>query len=62
MEQEKAITAGWKKMGIGICAITALSVKDTVEFRIAIIIGVIAIIGIVTQGILDYRRNLGAKK
>ena len=42
-------------MGIGMGAIAALSVQNTVDFKIAAIIGIIAIVGIVCQGILDWR-------
>lgn len=57
MEEQKPKTNGWRKLGIGVSAITALSIKGTVDFKIAIIIGVIAIVGIVCQGILDYGRR-----
>lgn len=57
MENQKLKTEGWRKMGIGIGAITALSIKATIDFRIAVIIGIIAIVGIVTQGFLDYEKK-----
>jgi len=60
--EEKSVTAGWKKLGIGIFAIWALTRTDPIEFKIAVIIGVIAIVGIITQGVLDYRKNLGEPK
>lgn len=53
-EKEKPKIAGWRKMGIGMGAITALSLNPTIDFKIAIIIGTIAIIGIACQSILDY--------
>lgn len=55
-EQKKKIE-GWRKLGIGVSAITALSIKGTVDFKIAVIIGVIAIVGIITQGILDHEKK-----
>lgn len=54
MEEQKKKIEGWRKIGIGVSAITALSIKGTVDFKIAVIIGIIAIVGIVTQGVLDY--------
>ena len=54
MEERKKKIEGWRKIGIGVSAITALSIKGTVDFKIAVIIGIIAIVGIVTQGVLDY--------
>lgn len=44
-ENQKSKIEGWRKMGLGMCAITALSLKETIEFKIAIIIGIIAIVG-----------------
>lgn len=46
---------GLRKIGIGITAISTLSLKPPEDFRVAVIIGVIAIIGIVCQSILDWR-------
>ena len=57
MEEQKSKIEGWRKMGIGMGAITALSLKATIDFKIAIIIGVIAVVGIVCQGILDWRKR-----
>lgn len=57
MEEQKPKTTGWRKLGIGVTGITALSVS-TVEFKIAVIIGLITVIGIITQGVLDYRKNI----
>ncbi len=57
MEEQKSKVEGWRKMGIAMGAITALSVQNTVDFKIAIIIGAIAIFGIVCQGILDWRKK-----
>ena len=53
-EKEKSKIKGWRKMGIGMGAITALSLNPTIDFKIAVIIGTIAILGIACQGILDY--------
>ena len=58
MEEPKSKIEGWRKMGIAMGAISALTFfKDTTDFKVAIIIGVIAIVGIVCQGILDYGRR-----
>jgi len=54
MEEQKKKIEGWRKMGIGMGAITALSLNPTIDFKIAVIIGTIAIIGIGCQGLLDY--------
>ena len=56
MEEQKNKAEGWRKLGIGITGITALSVS-TVEFKIAVIIGLITCVGIVCQGILDYGKR-----
>lgn len=53
-EEPKKKIEGWRKLGIGMGAITALSLNPTIDFKIAVIIGTIAIIGITCQGILDY--------
>lgn len=53
-EEPKKKIEGWRKMGIGMGAITALSLNPNIDFKIAVIIGTIAIIGIACQGILDY--------
>ena len=57
MEEPKTKIEGWRKLGIGISAITALSLTSTIDFKIAVIIGIIAIVGIVCQGILDYGKR-----
>ena len=51
---------GLRKAGIGISAITALSLA-AIEFKIAVIIGIIAIVGIICQTVLD-RGNSVFKK
>jgi len=53
-ENNKSKIEGWRKMGIGMGSITALSLNPTIDFKIAVIIGLIAIIGISWQGVLDY--------
>lgn len=53
-DNQKKKIEGWRKMGIGIGAITALSLNPTIDFKIAVIIGLIAIVGISWQGVLDY--------
>lgn len=55
--EQKNKIEGWRKIGIGVTAITALSIKGSVDFKIAVIIGIIAIVGIVVQGILDYDKK-----
>ena len=44
-------------MGIAISAITALTLKADIDFKIAVIIGIIAVFGIACQGILDWRKK-----
>ena len=53
--EPKSKIQGWRKMGIGIGGITAISLQDSIDFKIAIIIAIIAITGIVCQCILDYK-------
>ena len=55
MEEPNRIQ-GFRKMGITMGAITALSIIDSIEFKIAVLITVIAIAGIICQGILDYKK------
>jgi hypothetical protein len=55
MEEQKKKIEGWRKIGIGVSAITALSVA-TIDFKVSVIIGVIAIVGIITQGVLDGKK------
>ncbi len=56
-EEQKPKAVGWRKMGIGICGITALSLNPTIDVKIAAIIGFITFTGIVCQTILDYGRR-----
>lgn len=56
MEVESKVE-GWRKLGIAMGAITALTLKETIDFKIAIIIGIIAVFGITCQGILDWRKH-----
>lgn len=56
-EEPKKKIEGWRKMGIGLGAITALSLNPTIDFKIATIIGIIALAGIAAQGILDYGKR-----
>ncbi|KKM22101.1 hypothetical protein LCGC14_1628760 [marine sediment metagenome] len=52
---DKPKIEGWRKMGIGVGAIAALTTfKATMDFKIAVIIGIVAIFGIAVQGVLDY--------
>ena len=57
MEEPKKKIEGWRKMGIGIAGITALSLNPTIDFKIAVIIGVITLAGIACQGLLDYGKR-----
>ena len=57
MNEGKPKIEGWRKMGIGIAGITALSLNPTIDFKIAVIIGVITIAGIACQGFLDYGKK-----
>lgn len=54
-EEQKSKIKGWRKMGIGIGGITAISVQTSIDFKIAVIIAIIAITGIVCQCVLDYK-------
>ena len=56
-EKPKSVIEGWRKMGVAMGAITALSLKETITFETSVIIGIIAIVGIVCQGVLDWRKN-----
>lgn len=55
MDEQKKKIEGWRKVGIGVSAITALSVA-TIDFKVSVIIGLIAIVGIITQGVLDGKK------
>lgn len=46
MENQKSKIEGWRKLSIGIFAIGSLTTfKSTIDFKIAVIIGIIAIVG-----------------
>lgn len=62
MEEQKSKINGWRKLGIGMGAITALSLNPTIDFKIAVIIGTIALFGITWQGVLDYVQGTRPKK
>jgi len=57
MEEQKTKIEGWRKMGIAMGTISALVLIPDVDFKIAIIIGIIALYGITWQGILDYGKR-----
>lgn len=58
MEEPKKKIEGWRKLGVAMGSIAALTTfKDTLHFRIAVIIGIIAIVAIVIQGVLDYGKR-----
>ena len=54
MTEQKSKIEGYRKMGIVVVAITALALNPAIDFKIAVIIGVIAIVGSINQTILDY--------
>lgn len=54
-EEKESKIKGWRKMGIGLGAITALDLNPSIDFKIAVIIGIIAIVGSINQTILDYK-------
>ena len=61
-EEPKKKIEGWRKMGVAMGAIAALTTfKDTIHFKIAVIIGIIAIVAIIMQGVLDYAKKEKAK-
>lgn len=49
---------GWRKMGIAMGAITALIYKPPEDFKVAVIIGIIAALGICAQAFLDWKDNV----
>ena len=55
--EEKSKVEGWRKMGIAMGTISALVVMPDIDFKIAIVVGIIAIYGITWQGILDYEKK-----
>ena len=58
MEKVKNKIEGFRKLGLGMGSISALIWKgDVVDFKIAVIIGIIAIWGITCQSVLDWRKN-----
>jgi len=54
-ELKESKIKGWRKMGIIMGAITALVVSPTIDFKVAVIIGILAVIGSINQTILDYK-------
>lgn len=61
---EKPKAEGWRKLGIGmsaIAALTTIALKGDADFKIAVIIGTIGIVGIIVQGVLDYAKKEKAK-
>ena len=54
---EKPKVEGWRKLGIGVSAITALSLNPTIDYKIGAMICLIAIVGILCQGMLDYKKE-----
>ena len=57
MEEQKKKIEGWRKMGIAMGTISALVVMPNIDFKIAIVAGIIALYGITWQGILDYGKR-----
>ena len=54
--KEKSIE-GWRKAGIAMGSISALVFKDDIDFKIAVIIGIIAVWGILCQTALDWCKD-----
>lgn len=48
---------GWRKMGIAMGTIGGLIYKSPADFRVTIVIGVIAVVGILCQTWLDNRKK-----
>lgn len=48
---------GFRKMGIAMMSIGALVGKPPEDFKIVLVIGIIAVVGIAAQTILDWRNN-----
>lgn len=59
MEEIKSKAVGWRKLGIAGATISALSLKPPEDIRIAAIIGIIGVVGILVQGALDWRKRGG---
>ena len=55
MEEQKSKFKGWRKLGIAGAAISGLLLKPPTDIRIAIIVGIVAVIGILVQGFLDWK-------
>ena len=53
MNEGKSKVEGWRKLGIGISGIMALSLNPTIDYKIGGMICLIAIVGILVQGWLD---------
>lgn len=57
-QEQKSKIEGWRKMGVAMGSIVALTTfKETIHFKIAVIIGIIAIVAIVIQGLLDHGKR-----
>ena len=54
MNEEKL--KGLRKAGIVTIAITALTCNPPENFKIAVIIGIIAVVGIICQTVLDWKK------
>ncbi len=55
-DDKKNIVVGWRKLGIAGCAMGALCCKPPADFKVAVIIGVVAIVGIICQTYLDGKK------
>ena len=53
---------GLRKAGIGITAIVALAWKPPADFRTTAVIGVIAVVGIICQTVVDHRKHVKKEK
>ncbi len=58
MNEGKSKAEGWRKMSVGAISIGALAAKgDTMAFKIAVLICVIACVHMICQSILDYGKR-----
>ena len=57
MEEQKSKIEGWRKMSVAMGTIAALTARPPTNLKIAIIIGVVAVFGIICQTILDWRKK-----
>lgn len=56
-EVKESKIKGWRKVGIIMGAITALTLNPSLDIKVAVIIGILALVGSINQTILDYKRD-----